>query len=194
MAEKNRKIYWVLPRSVEKKSFDRFDKVTETASIQSLAYDLIKGQSREGDLIIITPVGELIYRPRINQAGEQMTKRFNATKTFCTKLLPKVTRKLFPDGNIPEYDFTQIDHILDFMKRIVESGVVLGVVGQEGKKGILKRVSPISPLKEVQNSNSLLMEAYDVYSTVESLFNKIGMIENDLIRETEYDELQILLG
>ena len=60
MKEKNKKVHWVLPIEIERKKFENFGKESEIISIKALAFDLIKGQPEENDIIIKTPVGDLV--------------------------------------------------------------------------------------------------------------------------------------
>jgi len=192
-----KKIYWVLPVKVERKVYERFNRENVVISIQALAFDLIKGQAQEGDVTVITPIGDLVYRPRMSRStGQQMTKRFNATKTFCKKLYPKVTRKLFADDEPITFDFSDEASISAFMKMVVSSDVILGITGQEGKKGILKRVSPVSPLRDngIADVQSSLLEATEFFASLEYLIDKLGRVEDDLLREMEYDKIDMLLN
>ena len=201
-----KKTYWILPMAIKDVTFNTPKGKTTVVSLTGAEFLLIKDKksdSQKDDVVVETPYGKLIYRPKIGREdGVQITKTFNVTTSFCKKLYPKVVRKLWGES-LPEiYDFKEIDQRRVFINKVLDSNVVLGIVGASGKKGFLKRVTPVAPLKELDKMENIFMESasvtYDrrankLYSTFERLIEKMSLIKDEKKRSEMYHRLETLM-
>lgn len=201
--------YWLLPMLLKDVVFNTPNGNTTVLSLKGAEFILIKDKDvspSESDVIVTTPYGKLIYRPKLSRTSEgQLSKSFNVTKTFCKKLYPKVTRKLFGDSIPVLYDFEDIEHRRAFMQKVLESNIILGVIGASGKKGFLKRVAPIAPLKEIDKMESSLMESKyksadnyygrmtKLYETFELLIEKMNLVKDNKKREEQFHKFETLM-
>lgn len=198
--------YWILPLSAKEITFDTPRGKTVVASVSGAEFSLIKEKGAiidKSDVVVNTPFGDLIYRPRFSKTdGSQLTKSFNVTKSFCKKLYPKVTRKLWGES-LPElFDFEELEHRMKFIQKVIESNIVLGVVGASGKKGFLKRVTPIAPLKELDRFENILMESeidvYEnnittLYGTLERLIEQMSAMGESKRKQQIIDKFETLM-
>lgn len=209
MANNEKSVYWLLPMSLKNVVFNTPKGDVTVLSLMGAEFILIKDKDispNEKDVVVQTPYGKLIYRPKMSKTSDgQLSKSFNVTKTFCKKLYPKVTRKLFGDGIPAIYDFEDIEQRRAFMQKVLESNVILGLVGMSGKKGFLKRVTPITPLKELDKMEASLMESKyktadnyygnmtKLYETFELLIEKMSLVKDNKKREEQFQKFETLM-
>ena len=204
MEENAKKVYWLMPYASEIKVYPSYSEnqtESKVVSVKAKEFLLLKTNEKvEGEIVVTTELGYLKFIVKESSAKQQqMEKIFNASKSFCNKLLSRVSNTL---GD-KTFDFSKLEDIKLFMDNLVEAKMIIGVTGQEGKKGALKRVVPVTPFNPSKPKpitpavQTALMESVNLgvefFILYENLIQKLGLIKDDEVRIEQEEIIENIL-